>query len=101
MVCFTSESDIPNGLPKRIECRSILLLILETNTIPRAKNPVNTNPITVSSLTLDFCLINPINATEPTPKINAPNEKGDLMHKQPQHQALPNVTRHLPLMPIL
>ena len=26
IVCFTSESDIPNGLPKRIECRSILLL---------------------------------------------------------------------------
>ena len=76
IVCFTSESDIPNGLPKRIECRSILLLILETNTIPRAKNPVNTNPITVSSFTLDFCLINPINATDPTPKINAPNEKG-------------------------
>ena len=33
-------------------------------------------PITVSSLILDFCLTNPIKATEPTPKTKAPKEKG-------------------------
>ena len=67
---------MPNGLPKRIEWRSILLFILETKTIPRAKKPVNTKQITLYYLTLDFCLKNHIRATEPTPNINAPNENG-------------------------
>ena len=92
---------MPNGLPKRIEWRSILLLILETKTIPRAKKPVKTNPITVSSLTLDFCLTNPISATEPTPNIMHPMRMGVPKHKPQQLQALQSETPHHPLKPNL
>ena len=57
--------------------RSMLLRVLETSTSPRAKNPVKTSPMTVSSFTRDFCLTKPIAATEPTPKTKAPNENGN------------------------
>ena len=76
IVWWISDKDIPSGLPKRICIRSILLLIFDTKTIPKAKKHVNTNPMTVSYLTLDFCLINPMSATDPTPKIKAPKENG-------------------------
>jgi hypothetical protein len=56
--------------------RSMLLRVLETSTSPRAKKPVKTSPMTVSSFTLDFCFTKPMAATEPTPKTNAPREKG-------------------------
>ena len=61
IVCVTSESDIPNGLPKRICSRSILLFIFDTKTNPRAKKPVNTtgqvywhNIMTILKVRWDF-----------------------------------------------
>ena len=76
IVCFTSDNGIPNGVPYNICIKSISLVILDIRTIPRAKKPVKTNPITVSSLILDLCLINPMRATEPTPKTKAPIDNG-------------------------
>ena len=55
----------------------MLLRTFDTSTRPRAKKPVNTRPITVSSLILDFCCTKPIVATEPTPNTKAPKENGN------------------------
>ena len=76
-VCWMSAWEMPSTLPNRMWVRSMLLRVLETSTKPKAKNPVNTSPITVSSFTLDFCLTNPIAVTEPTPKTKAPSENGN------------------------
>ena len=67
----------------------MLLRVLDTSTRPRAKNPVNTSPITVSSLTRDFCFTNPIAATDPTPKTKAPRKgqaQGVGHHHAGQHR---------------
>ena len=56
MVCFTSESDIPNGLPKRIECKTKKHLkqnlkpIRKTDKKPTKHNNQNKNIVIRNSL---------------------------------------------------